>query len=310
MSNHMDNPTSRPNQEPPTNEQPALTVEQQLEQEIARRKAAEAKNGQLLQHVSDQQTYLKELSVQIKQFTEPAKNNQNESALLVPLAKTVAQLMSFMNHDFKTPLSSILGYSQFLLKIDKDLTNRQSDDISTIYRCGQDLFRMIDNILEWCRFQVDETEVYQAEFDLSKLLQKLIKRSEAQAKDTHSNFQHRFSTDLPQTGRGDELKLNLVLINLLDNALKNTYQGDVTFTIEPVEADIEPSDLSHNIVRLRFLVEDTGRGIPADRLEGLFEPSPGLGLAVSSRLLQTVGETIQFESKEGEGSRFWFEMDL
>ena len=312
MNNPMHDPTPLPNQESAlTNEQSVLTIEQQLEQEIARRKASEAKNQQLLQHISNQQKHLKELSVQIEQFTASAKNDQSEDVSLVPLTKTLTQLMSFMNHDFKTPLSSILGYSQFLLKIDKDLTERQSGDINTIYRSGQDLFRMIDNILEWCRIQVNATETYQAEFDLSKLLQRLIKRCEAQAKDTRSNFQHRLATDLPQTGKGDEMKLNLVLINLLDNALKNTFQGDVIFTVEPVEPiKIEQAKFLNDKTRLRFLVEDTGRGIPANRLGGLFEPSPGLGLAVSSRLLQIIDETIQLESKENKGSRFWFEMNL
>ncbi len=141
-------------------------------------------------------------------------------------------------------------------------------------------------------------------------------RIRAEQKDIQ--FYREVDPELPQRVCVDEKRLHQVLVNLLGNAVKFTEEGRVTFRVER----IKPAESELDTAKVRFTIEDTGIGIPPEQVNKIFQPfeqtgnakqrakGTGLGLAISRRIVQLMGSEIQVTSTLGEGSTFWFEVEL
>jgi PAS domain S-box-containing protein len=224
-------------------------------------------------------------------------------------SRAKSSFLANMSHELRTPLNAILGYAQVLGR-EADLGARPQRAVGVIERSGQHLLSLINEILDLAKIESGTIEMHRAPFDFPGLLAGVADLMRARAEDKGLAFTSESPAVLPAAVRADEKRLRQVLTNLLDNAIKYTASGGVKLTVARHEG------------RYRFVVEDTGIGISADQLPRIFETfhqirseqefieGTGLGLAISKTLVALMGGTLEVASTPGEGSRFWFDLDL
>ena len=222
-----------------------------------------------------------------------------------------SQFLANMSHELRTPLNAILGFSE-LMAHDAGLTADQQENLAIINRSGDHLLHLINDVLDMAKIDAGRLTLQEQDFDLYRLLADLIElfRARAEAKGLALTLTQ--AADVPQSVHGDESKLRQVLLNLLGNAVKFTTAGGVDLSVQRSE------------VGLRFVVQDTGAGIPPDDLAAIFEPfvqvgegrttaqGTGLGLPISHELVRLMGGELTASSAgiAGEGSSFEFQLSL
>jgi PAS domain S-box-containing protein len=257
-------------------------------------------------NVIEQITHLASIALEREQAA--AEREARRAAELANQAK--GEFLARMSHELRTPLTGILGYAE-ILRGDRTLTERQLHRVGVIRQSGEHLLMLINDILDFARIEAGKLELSVTEIPMASFLHAIADIIRVRAEEKQLAFGCDIAPDLPSGVLADERRLRQVLLNLLANAVKFTDRGEVglrvTFT--------PPS-------RLRFEVRDTGIGISDDRQEAIFQPfeqagdvqhrvgGAGLGLAISRQLLRLMGSDIEIESRLGEGSAFWFELDL
>ena len=219
-----------------------------------------------------------------------------------------SDFLASMSHELRTPLNGILGYAQ-ILKRDPNLAEKQKSGVDVIQRCGDHLLTLINDILDLSKIEAQKLEIHPTEFRLLDCLQQIAHIIRVRADQAGLAFVYEPAGDLPMVVRGDEKCLRQVFLNLLTNAVKFTEKGQVTFTVDY-------NDPSRANGTLRFQVQDTGRGIPKEKLEEIFLPfqqvgehtqqqeGTGLGLAITKKLVTLMGGTLEVASTVGKGSTF------
>ena len=222
-----------------------------------------------------------------------------------------------MNHELRTPLNGILGYAQILQR-DPTTTPKQQKGLSVIYQCGSHLLTLINDILDLSKLEVQKMDLHPQDVHFANFLTTTVEICHIKAEQKGISF-HYHPANLPIAVHIDDKRLRQVLLNLLSNAVKFTDFGSVKFTVEGLgnqETVQTPS------TRIRFQVDDTGIGIPKEKLQSIFLPfeqagkrdcnseGTGLGLAISQQIVQMMGSSIQVNSTLGKGSSFWFEVDM
>ncbi len=215
-----------------------------------------------------------------------------------------------MSHELRTPLNGILGYAQILLR-DKTLREHETTGLNVIQQSGEHLLTLINDVLDFAKIEVGRLELYMTDIHFTRFLRVIAEMVEIKAAQKGVDFICNLAPDLPAWVRTDEQRLRQVLLNLLSNAIKFTDRGKVLLSVSMPAAG-----------RIRFEVQDTGIGIGADKLEAIFMPfeqvgelqrrlgGTGLGLAISRQFVRLMGGDIRVNSRVGEGSTFWFELDL
>ncbi|MGD9170342.1 MAG: ATP-binding protein [Candidatus Thiodiazotropha sp.] len=242
----------------------------------------------------------KEAEGKLKQALEEARR----------LARSRSEFLANMSHDLRSPLNSILGYTQILGQ-DRKLDEAYRSKVSVIQESGEQLLMMLNDVLDFAKSESDRIELYKSDVPTAFFLQTIagIVRAEAEAKGIE--FITGLAPDLPEYIHVDEKRLHQVLINLLSNAVKFTEQGEVKLEVDFVAPQT-----------LRICVRDTGIGIVPDRLETIFQPLEqdtdkryrlagiGMGLSISRELIRLMGGEIRVESTPGQGSLFRFEIEV
>lgn len=222
-----------------------------------------------------------------------------------------SRFLSYMSHEFRTPLNSILALTRLLLdRVDGELTGEQERQVEYVRRSAQGLLEMVNDLLDLAKVEAGRLEIAARDFSVEELLASL--RGSLRPLLTNPAVQLSFEAEpgLPQL-RADEQKLAQVLRNLVSNALKFTEQGQVRVQAR----HDEPRG------RVVFTVEDSGIGIPAAEQERIFEEfgqvegrlqrgGTGLGLPLSRRLAQLMGGDLTVRSAPGRGSTFEFAVPL
>jgi len=215
-----------------------------------------------------------------------------------------------MSHELRTPLNGILGYAQILQR-DKTLGEQQLSGVNVIRQSGEHLLALINDILDLAKIEAGKMELYSSDIQLARFVQTIVEIIGVRVAQKGLDFICDMAPDLPRGIRTDEKRLRQVLLNLLSNAVKFTDRGQVTLRVRFTP----PS-------RLRFEVRDTGVGISADQLKAIFQPfeqvgdmrrrlgGTGLGLSISRQYVRLMGGEIQVESSPGQGSTFWFELEV
>ena len=215
-----------------------------------------------------------------------------------------------MSHELRTPLNGILGYAQ-ILRRDKSLGARQLAGVNVIQRSGEHLLTLINDVLDFAKIEAGKVELYAADVPLAKFVGLIGEFISVKAAEKGLGFVCDIAADLPSGVRTDERRLRQVLLNLLANAVKFTDRGQVRLRVSFSRRS-----------RLRFEVQDTGIGIAEDQFECIFQPfeqageaprrsgGAGLGLAISRQYVRLMGGDIHLESRVGEGSTFWFDIDV
>jgi signal transduction histidine kinase/DNA-binding response OmpR family regulator len=257
--------------------------------------------------------YSDSLETEVMSRTAALQNKTKEAEDARTVAETAnrakSEFLAQMSHELRTPLNGILGYAQ-ILKREKSLSSAQRDGVSIIERSGNHLLNLINEILDLSKIESRKMELVSDNFSLRDLITDITEMIKVRAQNSPIAFRVEETTPLPTGVCGDEKRLRQVLINLLGNAVKFTEKGSVTFRIR------------QRSEHLHFEIEDTGVGIPAEKLEEIFLPfhqvgdsrkfieGTGLGLAISQRLVLMMGGTLAVKSTIGVGSVFSFEVSL
>ncbi len=218
--------------------------------------------------------------------------------------------LATMSHELRTPLNGILGYAQ-ILRRDKTLDERQIQGLAVIHQSGEHLLMLINDILDLAKIEAGKMELYPSDIQLRGFLRSIGEMIGVRAAQKGLDFVCDPAPDLPARVCVDAKRLRQVLLNLLSNAVKFTERGEVRLTVRKAPG-----------ARLRFEVQDTGIGISEDQQQALFQPfeqasdiqyrfgGTGLGLAISRQFVRLMDSDIQVESRVGQGSTFWFEVEL
>jgi signal transduction histidine kinase len=240
-----------------------------------------------------------------------------------------SQFLANMSHDLRTPLNGILGYAQ-ILKRHSEVTPRQREGLQIIHQCGDHLGTLINDILDFSKAEANKLEIEPRNFHLENLILNVQDICRVQTEPKGIELHLQVLNQLPSLVYGDEKRLRQVLLNLLWNAIKFTQSGEVRLKVgrmlvneqltNPDTADWTADHDRRTIYTIRFQVEDTGVGMTEEQLQKIFLPfeqvghnraeGTGLGLAISKTLVDMMGGTLKVESQPGEGSKFWFSLEM
>ncbi|MEX0346650.1 MAG: response regulator [Rhizobiaceae bacterium] len=233
--------------------------------------------------------------------------------------KAKSEFLANMSHEIRTPMNGVLGMAELLAKTDLD--TRQQTFTDVIVKSGNALLTIINDILDFSKIDAGQLELDPAPFKLSETVEDVSALMSTRIAEKDLELVVRIDPSLPTSVVGDVGRIRQVLTNLLGNAVKFTEVGHILINIS---AGISGrNNAGEEFTELTFSVEDTGVGIPPEKLDAVFQKfaqvdssstrrheGTGLGLAIAARLVNLMGGEIQVESKVGQGTRFWFTVPM
>ena len=235
-------------------------------------------------------------------------------------SKSKSEFLANMSHEIRTPMNGIVGMTDLLQRT--ELHEKQNQYVKTIKNSGQSLLNIINDILDFSKIEAGKLSLENIEFNLQELLGETCDLFSNQAHQKNIELICDISGNLQENYIGDPTRLRQVMINLVGNAMKFTEFGEIV--IRSFQNDKYQSfDKDSNTSSLAFSVSDTGTGIPEDKLQSIFDSfnqtdgsttrqfgGTGLGLTISSQLIQLFNGEISVESELGKGSTFHFTVKL
>jgi PAS domain S-box-containing protein len=226
------------------------------------------------------------------------------------LSKAKETFLSVMSHEIRTPLNAVIGMSYILM--DDNPTESQSENLKILQFSAQNLLALINDILDFTKIQTGNMVLESVEVNLKELVSQTLNSLQFKTAETSVVLKSEIDYRIPTYVIGDNTRLYQILINLLGNAVKFTEQGEVKLKLDLVEENKKS-------VKVRFEVSDTGIGIPANKIDAIFNSytqassdttrkygGTGLGLAIAKSLIELHNSEIKLKSEVGKGSTFSF----
>lgn len=221
-----------------------------------------------------------------------------------------SEFLANMSHEIRTPMNAIIGLSHLALKTSLD--SKQHDYLSKVLSSSQSLLGIINDILDFSKIEAGKLDIESIPFNLDTVLGNVTDLIAFKAQEKGLEFMFHTALDVPMHLVGDPLRIGQVMINLANNAVKFTEDGDIVVRTELVEQSSEK-------IRLKFTIEDSGIGMTSELQTKLFQAfsqadasttrkfgGTGLGLTISKRLVEMMDGKIWVESEAGVGSKFIF----
>jgi signal transduction histidine kinase len=240
---------------------------------------------------------------------------QKRAQELKELDRLKSAFLANMSHELRTPLNSILGFTDVMLEgLDGDLTDYMDNDLRLIQKNGQHLLHLINDVLDMAKIESGRMNLHPEKFKVDELLSEVMSITSTLASEKNTALFIAEDSDHEVEIYADNTRIRQVMINLVNNAIKFTTNGKISLHTCMMDS-----------ARVLISVKDTGLGIPADHLEGIFQEftqvdssttrkvgGTGLGLPISRRLVEMHGGRLWAESTgvEGEGSTFFVELPL
>jgi PAS domain S-box-containing protein len=226
-------------------------------------------------------------------------------------SRAKGEFLANMSHEIRTPLNGVLGMLQ--LATLTDLNEEQREYVETALTSGRSLLRIINDVLDFSKIEAGKIEIGKEAFNLPDMIESVIEVFRNQARRKRVELVKDVGEDTPEIVLGDEGRLRQILFNLVGNAIKFTDNGEIAVRVRSEsEGAVD--------LRLVFEVKDTGIGIPADKVENIFDsftqvdgsytrkhPGSGLGLSIVKRLVHLMHGDVQVSSEEGSGTTVRFE---
>lgn len=226
--------------------------------------------------------------------------------------KVKEQFFANMSHEIRTPMNGIIGLTSVLLKMDQP--DEQRTYLEAIHSSSERLLVIINDLLDFSKMEAGKLSLEETEFDLRGLINSTIEILNQKARERNNRLKVIIDADIPEMVTGDQVRLSQILTNLVGNAIKFTENGQIRILADNVKETPEE-------VIIEFEVQDTGIGIPEDKLNTVFESftqasnettrkygGTGLGLTITRQLIEMQGGKLSVRSREGEGSTFTFQL--
>lgn len=224
--------------------------------------------------------------------------------------KAKSEFVARMSHEIRTPLSGIIGLTELLMR--QKMSPVQKDYLDKILSSSKTLLGIVNDVLDFSKIEAGKIEIQKVQFNLHHLLQELSDILTVFVGEKRLKFIIDTSADIPETLYGDSLRIEQILINMINNAIKFTDSGYIYVKVELMSYEDE-------MFYLEFSVKDTGIGLTSDQMSYLFEPftqvghfskhkygGTGLGLSICKYFIELMGGTISVVSQPGYGSEFSF----
>ena len=248
-------------------------------------------------------------------IAEEAKGEaETATGIAEDAVKAKQQFLSNMSHEIRTPMNAIIGFTKVLLKT--DLSAKQKEYLTAIKLSGDALIVLINDILDLAKVDAGKMTFEQTPFKMASSISAMLHMFEPKIQEKNLELVKEYDNRIPEVLLGDPVRLHQIILNLLSNAVKFTTKGKITVSVNLIHEDEKK-------VTIEFGVTDTGIGIPADKIEKIFENfqqassrtsrlygGTGLGLSIVKQLIEPQGGSIRVKSKIDEGSAFSFILDF
>jgi len=250
--------------------------------------------------------YRQKSSINIKLIKANERANQ--------LRKDKEDFFAYTSHEIRTPLNAVVGLSQ--LVSETNLNQKQQKYIKTINSSANSILFLVNDILDLSKIEKGAIELENVPFSLKEITEDIVQTLLFKAEKNDIIISSDINNNIPELNYGDPVRLNQILLNLADNAIKFTHKGEVKIILSLISSDKHSS-------KIKFTIKDTGIGIKKDKLNSIFESysqessdttrqygGTGLGLAISKELVSLMNGNLQVDSAYGVGSSFYFTITM